>query len=130
MSFKYFVSSKRKRAGDCAVRCIMAAENMYWAEAYNKLCNKGLEMMLMPNDIIVIEKVLKDYGYVVEKAPMVLKSDGKKRRNTVREFAKNNKKGTFILSLSGHIVCLKDGDWYDTWDCSDYKVFKVFRKVG
>lgn len=129
MSFKYFVSSKRKRAGDCAVRCLMAAEGLYWAEAYKKLCDKGLKMMLMPNDIIVIGNVLKELGYTAEKAPMKELNNGHKRRYTVGEFAKNNKNGTFILSLSGHIVCLKDGDWYDTWDCSEYKVFKVFSKA-
>ena len=129
MSFKYFTSSKRKRAGDCAVRCLMAAEDMYWAEAYNKLVKKGLEMMLMPNDIIVIGNVLKELGYVAEKAPMINLATGHKRRYTVKHFAKNHNKGTYILSLSGHIVCLKDGDWYDTWDCEDLKVFKVFRKV-
>ena len=128
MSFKYFVSSKRKRAGDCAVRCIMAAEGLSWEDTFNKLCLKAVKCQLMPNDIIIIEKVLKEYGYCAEKAPMV-KCGDRKRRMTVKEFASHNKKGTFILSLSGHIVCLKDGDWYDSWDSSFYKVFKVFRKI-
>lgn len=24
--------------------------------------------------------------------------------------------GTYILALSGHVVTVVDGDWYDTWD--------------
>ena len=88
MSYKYFQSSKKKRASDCSVRCIMAAEGLDWKTAF-----------------------------------------GKKRRLSVSEFAKRHKKGTFILSLTGHVVCVKNGHWYDTWDCGDYKVFKYWEKV-
>ena len=129
MAYKFFSSSKHKRACDCSVRCIMAAEGLYWAEAYKKLCDKGLKMMRMPDELETIGAVLKDMGYAAEKAPMKELNNGHKRRYTVGEFAKKNNKGTYILSVSGHIVTVKDGDWYDTWDSSEYKVFKVFRKL-
>ena len=130
MAYKYFSSSKHKRACDCSVRCIMAAEGMYWAEAYKLLCDKGMKLMRMPDELETIGAVLKDYGYVAEKAPMKDLHNGHKRRWTVKEFAKENKKGTFVLSLTGHVVCVKNGDWLDTWDCSEVKVFKVFRKAA
>ena len=36
MSYKYFQSSKKKRASDCSVRCIMAAEGLDWKTAFRK----------------------------------------------------------------------------------------------
>ena len=35
---------------------------------------------------------------------------------TVADFAAEHPSGTYILSLSGHVVCVMDGDYYDTWD--------------
>ena len=35
---------------------------------------------------------------------------------TVSDFAEDHPKGTYILALSGHVVCVKDGDYIDTWD--------------
>ena len=128
MSYKYFASSKHKRACDCSVRCIMAAEGLYWGEAYKLLCDKGLKTMRMPDEIETIGAVLQDLGYTPEKAPMTHSCNGHKRRYTVEEFANEHKKGTYVLSVSGHVVTVKDGDWLDTWDSGLYKVFKVFRK--
>ena len=52
-----------------------------------------------------------------------LKSKGFKRYiiddeiYTVDDFCKDNPQGTYILSLDGHVVCVMDGHFYDTWDC-------------
>ena len=35
---------------------------------------------------------------------------------TVAEFARQRTQGTYILALSGHVVCVDDGIIYDTWD--------------
>ena len=130
MSYKYFASQKKKNVADCSVRSMMAAEGMTWEQAYNELCAMGLKKLRMPNELETIQACLKTHGYEPEKAPMKDTADGHKKRYTVKEFAKANKKATCILSLSGHVVCIKNGNWYDTWDCADMKVFKVFRKVA
>ena len=128
MSYKYFKSSKKKRASDCSVRCIMAAEGLDWNTAFGKLVETAYKEIDVPNDSGVIEKTLKKMGYEKRKAEMV--SNGiRNRRLCVREFAKLHKKGTFILSLTGHVVCVKNGHWYDTWDCGEYKVFKYWEKL-
>ena len=129
MSYKYFQSSKKKRASDCSVRCIMVAEGLDWKTAFGKLVETAYKEMDIPNDSGVIEKTIKKMGYEKRKAEMIQTAFGKKRRLSVSEFAKRHKKGTFILSLTGHVVCVKNGHWYDTWDCGDYKVFKYWEKV-
>jgi len=35
---------------------------------------------------------------------------------TVSDFAKAHPNGTYILAMPSHVVCVKDGNWYDTWD--------------
>lgn len=35
---------------------------------------------------------------------------------TVSDFCRDNPYGTFILAISGHVVAVIDGDYYDTWD--------------
>jgi len=129
MSYKFFSSSKRKRAYDCSVRSIMASEGISWEEAYTALCQTGMKEQRMPSEIEVIGKTLEQYGYIAEKAPMV-KCGNRNRRLTVREIARRNKNSTLILSVTGHVVCVKNGDWLDTWDSGDCKVFKIFRKTN
>ena len=35
---------------------------------------------------------------------------------TVADFAADHPHGTYLLALPGHVVCVENGDWYDTWD--------------
>lgn len=37
---------------------------------------------------------------------------------TVADFAMEHSKGTYILALSGHVVCVIAGKIYDSWDSS------------
>lgn len=131
MSFKYFQSSKKKQASDCSVRCIMAAEGLDWNTAFGKLVETAYQEMDIPCESSVIEKTLKKMGYEKHKADMVKnKLTNKNRRICVREFAKMHKRGTYILSLTEHVVCVKNGHWYDTWDSGEYKVLKYWEKTA
>lgn len=38
---------------------------------------------------------------------------------SVQEFCKDHPNGTFVVALSGHVVTVKDGKLYDTWDSRD-----------
>lgn len=35
---------------------------------------------------------------------------------TVSDFSDDHKQGTYVLALNGHVVCVVDGDYYDTWN--------------
>ena len=35
---------------------------------------------------------------------------------TVRDFCGDHPRGTFVLSIDSHVVCVDDGDYYDSWD--------------
>ena len=38
---------------------------------------------------------------------------------SVKEFTQSHPRGTYVLALDGHAVCVEDGDYYDTWDSGD-----------
>ena len=47
---------------------------------------------------------------------------------TVAEFAMGHPNGTYILALSGHVVCLQDGVIYDTWHSENETVLYFWQK--
>ena len=37
----------------------------------------------------------------------------------VKDFARNNPIGTYVLGTGSHVVTVINGDWYDAWDSGD-----------
>ena len=48
---------------------------------------------------------------------------------TVARFAKEHPSGIYILALSGHVVCIKDGDWLDSWDSGNEIVLYYWERT-
>lgn len=65
----------------------------------------------MPSANVVWGKYLKDKGYKRRVIP-----DSCPACYTVDQFAKDHISGTYILAISGHVVCVQDGNYYDSWD--------------
>lgn len=99
------------KVGDCAVRAIAKALNVDWETAYTMLCLKGYAMYDMPNSNSVINALLNDKGYVRGAVPNTCPNC-----YTVEDFANDNPVGTYILGVGEHVVCVKDGTVYDSWD--------------
>ena len=47
---------------------------------------------------------------------------------TVGQFAEDHPKGTYILALSGHVVCVCDGMIWDSWDSSNENILYYWVK--
>lgn len=48
---------------------------------------------------------------------------------SVKDFCKDNQKGSFVLAISGHVVAVIDGEYYDTWDSGDeIPIYYWYRK--
>ena len=45
--------------------------------------------------------------------------DEKSECYTVRDFCEDHPEGNFVLALSGHVVAVCGGDFYDTFDSGD-----------
>lgn len=102
---------KLRNVGDCAVRAIGKACGLTWREAYLELILVGLRLADMPSANSVWGAFLASCGFTKEHV-----ADSCEMEYTVVRFAADHPEGTYVLALSGHVVTVIDGDYYDTWD--------------
>jgi len=115
MKYEYFNNNPAgRKVGDCAVRAVAKALNIDWEKAYAMLAVNGFIMADIMNANNVIASVLRQNGF-----------NRKTIDNTcpdcfsVKDFCKENPKGTFVLGTGAHVVTAIDGNYYDVWDSGD-----------
>ena len=109
---------------DCSVRAIAFSLGTDWLTAYNILYDIGRDLLDVPNSLPVMETALQKYG--VEKH--VCKIQKGEKRPTVNDIAKQSKNSVFFANLANHCVCIKNGYFYDTWDCGNLSVYSYWEK--
>ena len=107
--YKYYNQNKDGRhINDCTVRAISLAQNKTWDETYKELSNLARERGMMFDSVEFVEDYLDERYY---------------RQchysKTVGEFADEFIKGTYLITMNGHITCCIDGVIIDTFDCRD-----------
>lgn len=107
---EYNPNPLHQRVGDCAVRAISKALGQDWDTTYIGLALKGYEMKDLISGNAVWGHYLKDHGFSRHAVPSDY--DG---LYTVEDFANDHPHGTYVLALDGHVVCVKDGDYFDSW---------------
>lgn len=112
-----------KNVGDCTVRAICKATGKEWGDVYLGLCMQGYLMGDMPSANSVWGAYIHNLGYSRGIVP-----DSCPECYTVADFAAEYPEGTYILALSGHVVCVKDGNVYDSWDSSGETPIYFWRK--
>ena len=126
MSFRHYnPNPERNRVGDCTVRAISKALNESWDDAYDRLCAKGFELGDMPSADAVWGAALISAGFrrrvVPDTCPVCY---------TVRDFAADHPRGTFVVAVSGHVLTVQDGDWFDSWDSGgEIPIYYYFREA-
>lgn len=100
-----------KNVGDCVIRAIAKALDIDWEQAYIAIVLQGYIMHDMPSANAVWGAYLRVKGY----RQYNIDTDNPDYY-TLADFAADNPKGKYIVALSSHVVCVIDGDWYDTWD--------------
>lgn len=98
---------------DCTVRALSVAEGISWDKAYRILSDSARKLGLMISSVEAIERFL-DYNY--ERVAI--------EERTVGEFIENHVRGTFLITMRGHITVLKNGINYDTFDSSDREIWR------
>lgn len=98
------------RVGDCTVRALCKATGKSWDEVYCGLCAYGHRLKDMPSANTVWGAYLRGQGFsrrLIDDAPWIY---------TVEDFAKGHPTGVYVLALDSHVVCVKDGMYFDAWD--------------
>lgn len=108
------LNPEHKRVGDCTVRAIAAATLKQWETVYANLAVEGLLLHDMPTANYVWGHYLRRCGWNRSAIPNSCPDC-----YTVADFAAEHPYGTYILALATHVVCVRDGDWLDTWDSGD-----------
>ena len=111
--WKYHNSNPKKReVNDCVIRAISKAENKTWDEVYSELSTLAQNQRILLDDMRFVEHYL-DSKY----DRVCYKRNG--CRMTVGDFINRNQEGTYLITMQGHITCVKNGILFDTWDCRD-----------
>ena len=114
MYISYNANPDGNRVIDCTVRAISTVLNQTWEQTYAGMVVEGMAIYNMPSANVVWNNYLKRKGFKRYIIPDDLSED-----YSVRDFCKDNPKGTFLLALEGHVVAVIDGNYYDTWDSGD-----------
>lgn len=100
--------------GDCVVRALSLALDKNWYEIYIELSIQGFVLCDMPSSNRVWGELLKSYGFHRHIVP-----DTCPECYTMRDFAGEHFKGTYVVGTGTHVVCIKDGTILDSWDSSE-----------
>lgn len=111
MFIEYNPNPDGKRTEDCVIRALCKAFKASWEAVYMRVASQGLKMHDMMHKNYVWGEMLLDNGFSRRAIPNTCPSC-----YTVADFAKDHPRGTYILGTGEHVVCVEDGDWFDTWD--------------
>ena len=111
------------KTDDCVIRALSKALDKSWEEIYIELSLKGLEMCDWGNNNAVWDDYLKDQKFKRETVPNTCPNC-----YTVDDFSKDNPSGVYILGTGTHVVCIVDGNYYDSWDSGQQVPMYAYRK--
>lgn len=99
---------------DCVIRAISFALDASYQDVFDGLCELADKLGKDIDQYCVFKKFLDNHGY--ECREVITKNI------TVKQLSKYCKGHTVIVLVNGHLTCIKDGNVYDTWNPSRYKV--------
>lgn len=109
--------------GDCTIRAISRALDLSWTDTYMGLVNQGYQMYDMPSANRVWGQYLKDNGFKKFQLP-----DFCPECYTIRDFCYDYPIGTYIVGTGEHVVCVRNGDYYDSWDSGNEIPIYYFKR--
>lgn len=113
----------KKSVGDCVIRAISAAEEMDWDDTFIELMLKCFALKDIPSSNNAWGTYLHDIGYTRRIIP-----DRCPDCYTIRDFCEDYPEGIYILATGSHVVAVKDGNYFDTWDSGNEVPIYYFAK--
>lgn len=127
-NYKDFKDGRHKRCTttDCAIRAVAGCLNVDWYQALDLLTESAKKVCDAPESIEAIDDALKRKGFT----KMSIKIEKGSKRPTAESFAREHQDGVYLLSLAAHVVCVKNGKYYDAWDCGNKSVYSYYKKIA
>lgn len=110
----YNPNPKQTRVGDCVVRALCRATDETWDTIFKELSAEAYSLADMPSANHVWGAYLRKKGFTRAAMPETCPDC-----YTVSDFTRDHKTGVYILALPSHVVTVRDGNYYDTWDSGD-----------
>lgn len=129
--YKYYQPNKldlKDETGDCQARALSKALNLSWVEAFDitiPICRELQTYTIFDGNHEKTVEAMNKLGF--KYTGVSVKKGGK--RPTVDSFAKEHKNGTFIVKVAHHVVCIVDGDYFDTWDSGRKPMYGYYEKM-
>lgn len=124
MAWIYFnPNPMSNRVGDCTIRALSLALDQDWDSTYLDIVVEGFVLKDMPSSNAVWASYLQDNGFNRHIIP-----DTCPNCYTISKFAEDHPSGVYILATGTHVVTVKNGNYYDTWDSGDEIPMYYFSK--
>lgn len=112
--WKFFQNNPTgQNVGDCSVRAVSVALGIDWETAYALIALNGYLMGNVISSDAVWGSVLRQHGFRRYAVP-----DSCPDCYTVNQFAIDHPRGIYVVGTGGHVVTIRDGLIYDSWDSS------------
>lgn len=111
-TWKQFNNNPVNRSvGDCSIRAVSVALGVDWETAYALIALNGYLMGDMPSSNSVFGAVLRQHGFSRYAIPNTCPDC-----YTINDFADENPHGVYVVGTGNHVVTIKDGVVWDSWD--------------
>lgn len=102
----------KANASDCVIRMLTLVTGQPWAQCYLDVVEKGLAVGDMPSSNATWIPLLLDMGFKRYSLPDTCPIDC----YTIEDFAIEHPQGEYVVGTGTHVVCIKDGFVWDSWD--------------
>lgn len=124
MPFKFYNPNPSNiRVGDCVIRAVSKALGKSWDDTYVSLCAEGLFFHDMPSSDYVWGMYLRKNGFQ-QKAIESICPDC----TTVQKFAHTHPDGIYVVKTQNHVICIREGCWWDSWNSGEEIVLYYWQK--
>ena len=116
MSYQFYNANARGNfVNDCTIRAISLAEGKTWDETYDELSEIAQRNGIILDDVNFIEPLLDSrYDRMCYKGKYV------------GDFVEEHPKGTYLITMPGHITVLKNGINYDTFNSNERNIWNAW----
>ena len=102
-----------RNVGDCSVRALTVALGVDWETAFAMIAENAFLMGDMPSSNAVWGAVLRQNGFKRSVIPNSCPDC-----YMIGDFAKDHPAGIYVVGTGNHVVTVKDGEIWDSWDSS------------